>query len=89
VTFTGGVTPDKAGHAIELQRLGADGDFHTVAIHRVDVSSAYKFVWAFGSPGTKTFRVRVPGGPENVGANSPTEVITVALPPVSTLPPAS
>jgi hypothetical protein len=89
VTFTGAVTPDKAGHLIELQRLAADGDFHTVARHRVDVSSAYKFVWTFGSPGTKTFRVHIPGGPENVGANSASEVITVALPPVSSLPPAS
>lgn len=89
VTFSGGVTPDKAGHLIELQRLGADGDFHTVASHRVDVSSAYTFVWTFGSPGPKTFRVHIPGGPENVGVNSASEVITVALPPVSTLPSAT
>jgi hypothetical protein len=86
VTFTGTVQPDKAGHVIELQRLGKDGDYHTVAIGVVNVSSAYKFVWRFGSPGVHTFRTVVPGGPENVSGHSPAVAITVSPAPISTLP---
>lgn len=89
VTFTGTVDPDKAGHGIELQRLGTDGDYHTVASGFVNASSAYKFVWTFGTEGTKTFRVHVPGGPENVGGVSPAVAITVSLPALTLLAPAS
>lgn len=89
VTFTGSVTPDKAGHVIELERLGADGHYHVVSVGFVNASSAYQFNWTFGTPGTKTFRVRIPGGPDNVGAASSSVSITVSLPPVSSLPPAS
>lgn len=89
VTFTGSVTPDKAGHVIDLERLGADGHYHIVAVGFVNASSAYQFNWTFGTPGTKTFRVHIPGGPDNVGADSSTAVITVSLPPVTSLPPAS
>jgi len=86
VTFSGSVTPDKAGHVIELQRLGADGHYHVVAIRLVNSSSAYQFTRTFGTPGTKTFRVHVPGGPDNVGGYSSTEAISVSLPPVTSLP---
>jgi hypothetical protein len=89
VTFTGSVTPDHVGHLIELQRLGADGHYHVVAIGVVTSSSAYKFVWTFGTSGTKTFRVHIPGGPENVSGTSPTVAISVSLPAVTSLPPAS
>jgi hypothetical protein len=89
VTFTGTVTPDKAGHVIYLERKGADGDFHVVKTGRVNGSSAYTFKWTFGSPGTKTFRVFIPGGNANVGAASTPVDITVSLPPVTSLPPAS
>jgi phage protein U len=86
VTFTGSVVPDKAGHEIDLQRLGADGRYHVVAVGYVNVASAYQFTWTFGTPGTKTFRVHVPGGPDNVGGYSSTEAINVALPAVTSLP---
>jgi hypothetical protein len=89
VTFTGSVSPTKAGHVIDLERLGADGHYHVVAVGVLNVSSAYQFNWTFGTPGTKTFRVHVPGGPDNVGGNSSTVAITVSLPPVTSLPPAS
>ena len=88
VTFTGSVAPDKAGHVIDLERLGTDGHYHVVAIGFVNASSAYKFVWTFGTPGAKTFRVHVPGGPDNVGADSPTQAVAVSLPAVQLLPPA-
>jgi hypothetical protein len=86
VTFTGTVAPDKAGHVIYLERLGADGHYHVVAVGYVNASSAYKFVWKFGTPGTKTFRVRIPGGPDNVGAYSSSVAVTVSLPAVQSLP---
>jgi hypothetical protein len=89
VTFTGGVAPDKAGHWIELQRLGADGDYHTVKVTRVRFNSSYQFGWTFGNSGSKTFRTRIPGGPENVGGHSAPVTITVSPAAVSTLPPAS
>lgn len=78
VTFTGHVNPDKTGHAIQLQRLGTDGDYHTVAVTHVSTGSNYEFGWTFGSAGTKTFRTRITGGPENVGNHSASVTITVS-----------
>lgn len=89
VTFSGTVSPDKAGHVIYLQRFGADGDWHTVKVGIVSASSTYSFGWTFGYPGSKEFRARITGGPENVGGASPAVTITVALPPVTSLPPAT
>jgi hypothetical protein len=89
VTFTGSVTPDKAGEFVYLQRLGADGDWHTVGITRVSAESTFAFTRVFGTAGSKTFRARVPGDVRNVGGASPSLSVTVSLPAVSTLPPAS
>jgi hypothetical protein len=89
VTFTGSVTPDKAGHAIYLQRAGRDGDWHTVEIGRVAHDSSYQFSWTFGSAGDKQFRVRVPSDEHNVGAASSPVTIHVTPAPASSLPPAS
>jgi hypothetical protein len=86
VSFSGTVTPDKAGHAVYLERLGADGAFHVVAARFVGATSAYEFSYTVGSAGTKTFRVRIAGGPENVGAVAPTATITAVMPPLSSLP---
>jgi hypothetical protein len=86
VTFTGNVTPDKAGHVIELQRLGKDGDFHTVALGVINGASAYRFVWRFGNQGTFTFRTMVPGDPLNLSGTSTPVTVTVMLPAVSALP---
>ncbi len=89
VTFQGTVSPDKAGHVIYLERLGTDGDFHVVAVGVVQHDSTYAFTWKFGTPGTKEFRARISGGPENIGGASAPETVNVSLPPVTTLPPAS
>jgi hypothetical protein len=89
VTFAGTVTPDKAGDFVYLQRLGADGDWHTVGITRVRFDSSFAFTRVFGTAGSKTFRARVPGDVRNVGGASPALSVTVSLPAVSTLPPAS
>jgi hypothetical protein len=88
-TFSGTVTPDKAGDVVYLERLGADGDWHTVQIGTVSASSTFQFTHTFGNPGAKTFRARVPGDPSNVGGASPAVTVSVSLPPVTSLPPAS
>ena len=51
VTFTGSVTPDKAGDVVYLQRLGADGDWHTVEVRIVRHDSTFQFVRTFGAAG--------------------------------------
>jgi hypothetical protein len=87
VTFTGAVTPDKAGDVVYLQRLGADGEWHTVGVHVVKPDSTFEFVRTFGTAGTKTFRARIPGDPLNVGGASGPVTITVTVPPPSSLAP--
>ena len=86
VTFSGSVAPDKAGHVIYLQRLGADGDWHTVDARTVAPGSTFSFGWTFGTAGTKQFRARILGGPVNVGAASSPVTVEVMQPPVSSLP---
>ncbi len=87
VTFTGTVTPDKAGHLIYLQRLGLDGDWHTVAETRVSTSSSYEFLRLVFTTGM--FRTRIDGGPTNLGGHSPSVTVSGEVPSVSTLPTAS
>lgn len=89
VTFTGTVQPDKAGDVVYLQRLGRDGDWHTVEVGLVRFNSTFEFAWTFGNAGPHWFRARIPGDPENVGGASKAVEITVGLPPVSGLAPGS
>jgi hypothetical protein len=89
LTFTGTVTPNKAGDPVYLQRLGKDGDWHTVEVRTVRFNSTYQFGWRFGNSGTAVFRARILGDGANVGTASPAVTITVAPAPVSSLPPAS
>ena len=78
VTFSGTVTPDKTGHVIYLQRRNASGNgFHTVKVAFVGPGSAYSITRRLSVPGTKTFRVFIPGGPVNQGAASQPFTITV------------
>lgn len=88
VTFTGTVTPNQAGDIVYLQRLGADGDWHTVGVHRVQANSTFQFARVFGNARTKTFRAWVLPDPANLGGASPSVAVNVSLPPVSSLPPA-
>src|SRR5437588_3054929 len=89
VTFIGTVTPDKAGHAIYLQRLGKDGDWHTVEVHRVKFDSTFQFSWTFGTQGMKKFRARITSDRRNVGGASTPVTINVSPAPASSLPPGS
>jgi len=89
VTFTGTVLPDKAGHVIYLQKLGKDGDFHTVEIGIVRNDSTFQFAWTLGSAGSHTFRARITSDENNIGSASPPVTITATTPPASSLPPAS
>lgn len=90
VTFTGTVLPDKAGHVVYLQRLGADGDWHTEELRFVTDASTFEFGWTFGKAGAYQFRARIIGERGNVGgASAP---VTIQVSPAtnpSALPPAS
>lgn len=87
VTFSGTVSPDKAGHVIYLQRLGKDDNWHTVQAGFVRANSTFAFGWTFGTAGTKQFRARITGGPVNVGSGStPPVVIDVMQPALPALP---
>ena len=63
VTFTGSVLPGKSGGVVYLQRLGKDGDWHTVKVGFLNASSAYQISWTLGDAGTDTFRVPGPRQP--------------------------
>ena len=86
ITFSGNVSPDKAGHVIYLQKLGADSDWHTVASSVVRPDSTFSLPWTFGSAGAKQFRARITGGPANVGGVSPAVTVDVLPAPAAALP---
>jgi hypothetical protein len=86
ITFTGSVSPDKAGHAIYLEKLGVDNNWHVVETRFVNNSSTFQFGWTFGSAGTKEFRARMSGGPGNVGGVSAPVTIAVSQPSLASLP---
>lgn len=87
ITFTGNVSPDKAGHVIYLQKFASrDGDWHMVAVGVVRSNSTFQFGWTFGTAGTKEFRARITGGPANVGGASAPVTVDVTQPALSSLP---
>jgi len=90
VTFTGTITPgDGAGQVVYLQRLGKDGDWHTVAVGLTNAASAYSISWTLGDTGSEMFRTRVLSTQTNLGGTSPAVTITVTPAAAGTLPPAS
>jgi hypothetical protein len=89
VTFNGTVLPDKAGHVVYLQRLGADGDWHVVEVRFVRPGSTFQFGWTFGHTGTYQFRARITSDGRNLGNSSAPVTVTVTPAPTSSLPPAS
>jgi hypothetical protein len=86
VTFSGIVSPDKAGHVIYLEKLGKDDQWHVVETSFVAQNSTFRFGWTFGTAGTKEFRARITGGPVNVGVASAPATVVVSQPALSALP---
>jgi hypothetical protein len=88
LTFSGTVAPDHTGHVIYLERQDASGmGFHVVKVGTVLLGSTYSIVHRVYDPGTKVFRVKIPGGPENEGAASPPFTIVVTPAPIIALTP--
>ena len=83
VTFSGTVAPNATGHVIYLQRQNPSGNgFHTVQAANVGTGSVYSISRRLFVPGTKVFRVFIPGGPLNQSAASATFTVNVnAAPP--------
>ena len=86
VDFTGTVTPDKSGHVIYLQKLGADNQWNTVEVRTVSSASTFSFGWTFGAAGTRQFRARILGGPVDIGGASSPVSVTVTDPSLGSLP---
>ena len=78
VSISGSVAPPKAGHLIALQKLGRDGDYHTIELVRVNANSRFEFLVRFSVAGTKRVRVRIDGGPFNWGTSSAAVNVTVS-----------
>jgi hypothetical protein len=88
LTFSGTVAPDHSGHVVYLERQNTSGSgFHVVQVGVVATGSTYSIVHTVYDPGTKVFRVKIPGGPENEGAASPPFTITVTPASVAALTP--
>jgi hypothetical protein len=88
LTFTGTVAPDHSGHIIYLERENVgNGNFHVVEVATVGAGSAYSIAHTVYAAGTKVYRVRIPGGPENEGAASAPFTIQVTPAPASALMP--
>jgi hypothetical protein len=78
LTFTGTVSPAKAGHTIYLERENALGtNFHVVAIGSVAADGSYSLTRTFFAPGSYVLRVKIPGDSENGGTASTTFPTTV------------
>lgn len=88
VTFTGTVAPNHPDHIIYLERQNAnDGGFHVVQVALVNPDSTYLIAHRVYDPGTKVFRIHIPGGPENEGAASVPFTIQVTPGPATALTP--
>jgi phage protein U len=88
LTFSGTVAPDHTGHVIYLEQQNRSGTgFHVVQVATVGAASAYSIVHTVYEAGTRVFRVKIPGGPENGGAASSPFMIHVTPAPAAALAP--
>jgi hypothetical protein len=88
LTFKGTVAPDHTGHVIYLERQNAKGTaFHVVQVGHVLPGSVYSIVHQVYVPGTKVYRIEIPGGPDNGRAVSQLFTIQVTPAPASALTP--
>jgi hypothetical protein len=97
-TFSGAVTPAEAGHAVYLEKENAVGTgFHTTSVGSENAAGEYSIAHIVYTPGTYTFRIKVPGGPDHNSTAGTAVTITVTprapgpltpeAPANSTLPP--
>ncbi len=78
LTFTGTVTPARAGHAIYLERQNLAGTgFHVISVGTVNPDGSYSITRNLYAPGSEVLRVKIPGDPENGGTASNPFAITV------------
>jgi hypothetical protein len=88
LTFKGTVAPDQTGHIIYLERQNAAGTaFHVVQVGHVLPGSVYSIVHQVYVPGTKVYRIDIPGGPDNGRAVSQPFTVQVTPAPASALTP--
>ncbi len=88
LTFSGTVAPDHSGHVIYLERQNAAGTgFHVVQVGYVLPGSEYSIVHQVYVPGTKVYRVDIPGGPDNGRAVSQLFTVVVTPAPASAIQP--
>jgi hypothetical protein len=88
LTFKGTVAADHTGHVIYLERQNAKGTaFHVVQVGHVLPGSVYTIVHQVYVPGTKVYRIEIPGGPDNGRAVSQLFTIQVTPAPASALTP--
>jgi hypothetical protein len=88
LTFSGAVAPDHAGHVIYLERQDRfGGEFHVVEVSVVGPGSTYSIAHTVYDRGVKVFKVKIPGGPENIGAQSAPFTIVVKKAPPERLKP--
>jgi hypothetical protein len=80
VKFSGSVSPDKAGSAIYLERMGADGHWQIVSVKTINHASNYAFNWKVERTGTLQFRVRVPSDSHTLGVASAAASVVVTAP---------
>lgn len=87
ITFSGTVTPAKAGHSIYLEKQNAgNGNFHVVAVGTVLANGTYSITRTFFAPGSYVLRVKIPGDSENGGTASTTFPTTVTPIPSAKVP---
>jgi hypothetical protein len=88
LTFKGTVKPDHTGHIIYLERQNAAGTgFHVVQVGHILPGSVYSIIHQVYVPGTKVYRIDIPGGPDNGRAVSQLFTIQVTPAPASALMP--
>ena len=85
IQISGAVAPNKTNHIIYLQLRNQSGDFQSIQSTFVGPNSQYVFNHQLVSPGLKTYRVLITGGPENLGAASATVQVNVAPAPAAAL----
>jgi hypothetical protein len=92
VTFSGTVTPYRAGHVVYLERQNASGDgYHVVDVATLTpgpgATGAYSIPHVVFGAGKQVFRVKVPGDPANEGAASMPFAVEVTPGPAAALRP--